>query len=83
MDRIVILIYLICLYVFIAVMCAVLARSKGRNAIVAFILGLLFNVFALISYAGMGEAIDDEFLPPAEFDELVKKRLAEFDRKAH
>jgi hypothetical protein len=31
----------------------------------------------------MGEAIDDVFLPPAEFDELVKKRLAGFDRKAH
>ena len=83
MDRIIIIVYLICLYVFIAVMCAVLARSKGRNAIMAFILGLFFNVFALISYAGMGEATDDGFLPPAEFDELVKKKLADFDRKAH
>lgn len=82
MERVIVL-YLICLYVFIAVMCAVLARSKGWNAIVAFILGMFFNVFALISYAGMGDAIDDEFLPPAEFDELVKKRLSGFDRNTN
>lgn len=32
------------------------------------ILIYLISLYAFISYAGMGEATDDEFLPPAEFD---------------
>lgn len=54
----------------LALICGLMAKNRGRNIPIAFVLGFFFGIFAVIGYAIAGDSQDKK---DARLAEIIRK----------
>ncbi len=62
----------ICVWIAMAILCWAVAKNKGRDEWIAFAVGLLFGIFALIYYLVARGSIDYEKKKLAKREKMIK-----------
>jgi hypothetical protein len=64
--------FFIIIWLLLAAWAVSIARKQGRSTVLAFFLGLIFGIFAIIGYAIIGETEDKKIERMVRYREILK-----------